>query len=349
MLRVADSSPADRRLSPVIRLPPAKLNLTLAVLGRRSDGYHDLHSVVVPLALADRLSVAPAHGPQDSLSVSGHDAGSLASNLVLRAFAAARTALRGAVNSVPLAARLDKQIPVGAGLGGGSSDAAAALDAALDVWGAEAALGTDELATLRGRVAIGLGSDVPFFLAGGAAVLSGRGDIVDPLPALRGGRPGVLLVTPDLGASTPLVFSTLDEDPSAAPSDPGSTRAASNHLAGEWRAGLQTHALLVRSGVLASANDLAGAADIVVPGLRTLRRGLVRCLGRPVGLSGSGPTLWVLYASESEAAAAAEAVRNGVGDGTIVAPGAGRPSIVATAIVAAGEARVPPSAEEEGS
>ncbi len=324
--------PADRRLSPVVRLAPAKLNLSLAILGRRPDGFHDLHSIMIPLELADRLSVARAQGAEDTLKVSGFDAGSVADNLVLRAIAATRSAVGRSVDAFPLATRLEKHIPVAAGLAGGSSDAAGALDAALEAWGADLVLEPAELATLRHRVAVQIGSDVPFFLAGGAAVVTGSGDGVEPLPGLRGKPPGVLLVTAGVPAPTARVFATLDLGGAGAPSDPGSTRAASEHLAGEWRAGLRADALLTRAGVLASANDLAGAADLVVPGLRSLRRGLVRRLGRPVGLSGSGPTLWVLYASEAEAASAAASVLVALSDGSIVAPGDGRSSVVATRI-----------------
>ena len=109
-----------RRLTPVVRLAPAKLNLTLAVLGIRPDGYHDLHSVMVPLDLADRLSVSILPpGGTDSLHVDGFDPGPVADNLVLRAFAAARRHARpewGRAEPPPaLAARLEKRIPVAAG------------------------------------------------------------------------------------------------------------------------------------------------------------------------------------------------------------------------------------------
>ena len=327
-------TPADRRLAPVIRIAPAKLNLTLAVEGRRGDGYHALHSVMVPLGLADRLSLAFAAGPGDTLAVAGFDAGPSAENLVLRAIAETRAALGRAVPTPPLAARLEKQVPVAAGLAGGSSDAAAAIDGALEAWEVPAVLDPGQVEDLRRRVALRLGSDVPFFLAGGAALVTGRGEHVDPLPPLRGPVPGVLLVTPSGGLATSAAFAAFDADPAAAPRDPRSTRASSEHLAGEWRTGLRADALVTRAGVLASANDLAAAADLLVPGLRPLRRALVRALHRPVGLSGSGPTLWVLYASTTEAVGAAGVVRAGLDDGTIVAPGPDRPSIVATTIAA---------------
>src|SRR5512135_109820 len=113
---------------PIVRLAPAKLNLTLSIGPRRSDGYHDLHSIMVPLGIADRLSVARAHGPPDSLHVTGEGGPRAAApdDLVLRAFEASRRAVGRAVDAFPLAARLEKLIPIAAGLGGGSSDAAAA-------------------------------------------------------------------------------------------------------------------------------------------------------------------------------------------------------------------------------
>ena len=134
------ASDPTRALAPAVRLAPAKVNLTLAVLGTRPDGFHDLHSIMVPLDLADRLSVAVLpHGGSDSLHVDGFDPGPPADNLVLRAIAAARTAAMPVWGRrelpPPLAARLEKRIPVAAGLAGGSSDAAAAMDAALEAWG----------------------------------------------------------------------------------------------------------------------------------------------------------------------------------------------------------------------
>ena len=352
-LPIPSPRPRDRRLAPAIRLAPAKVNLTLAVEARRADGFHALHSVMVPLTLADRVSVAPATGAEDTLAVSGRNAGPLQDNLVLRAIAEARAAVGRIVPTVALAARLEKVTPVAAGLAGGSSDAAAAVDAALEAWAVDEAMEAVELARLRSRIAIRLGSDVPFFLAGEAAVVTGRGELVDPLPRLRGGPVGVLLVTPDAAVSTARVFDAYDTDPAAAPRDRASTRSSSEHLAAEWRGGLRGDALLSRAGVLATANDLAAAADVVLPGLRPLRRALVRTLRRPVGLSGSGPTLWVLYASEAEAAVAAGVVRAGIDDGTVVPPGVGRPSIIATTIAATPDATERdlaqgPRQEEEG-
>jgi 4-diphosphocytidyl-2-C-methyl-D-erythritol kinase len=318
------------RLAPIVRLAPAKLNLTLAVLGSRPDGFHALHSVMVPLGLADVLSLAPAAGSEDSLHVSGADAGPIADNLVLRAIAEARGAARQSLGpgaeSPPLSARLEKRIPVAAGLGGGSSDAAAALEGALDVWGV--ALPEPE----RRAAAARIGSDVPFFLAGGPALVEGRGELVTGLKGVVGDPPGVVLVTPAIASSTATVFAAFDAGGAAAPADPRSTRASSEHLAVELRAGLRAVDLVARAGVLASANDLAPAVFVVIPGLLALRRGLSRLLARPIGLSGSGPTLWALYPSIETATEAAGAVTRALDDGSIVAPGDGLPFVTSTSI-----------------
>ncbi|HEX8026351.1 MAG TPA: hypothetical protein VF484_09105, partial [Candidatus Limnocylindrales bacterium] len=150
------SGVADR-LQPAVRLAPAKVNLTLAVVGVRPDGFHALHSVMVPVGLHDRLSVAPAAGAEDTLHVTGADTGPLADNLVLRGIAAARRAVAQvhgpAVATPRLAARLEKHIPVAAGLAGGSSDGAAAIEAALEAWG------TDLPGPVRLATAAALGSD----------------------------------------------------------------------------------------------------------------------------------------------------------------------------------------------
>jgi 4-diphosphocytidyl-2-C-methyl-D-erythritol kinase len=326
-----------RRLAPVIRLAPAKLNLTLAVVGRRDDGYHSLHSVFVPLALADRLSLAPAAGGRDTLHVSGLDAGPPADNLVFRALAAARAAVGGGWQGGPgpapaIAARLDKRIPVAAGLAGGSSDAAATVDGALEAWGAE----LDD--QRRHAVAAHLGSDVPFFLAGGPALVEGRGEQVAPLLGLHG-APGVVLVTPVIAVATPDVFAAFDAIRSHGD---GAVRLSSAHLAEELRNGLTADTLVARAGVLASANDLLPATSLVVPELVPFKRALSRLLKRPIGLSGSGPTLWALYPSESEAAAGAAVVRAALADGGLVAPGPSEPFVCASAIVSRHEQRSQP-------
>jgi len=321
-------------LAPVLRLAPAKVNLTLAVVGRRRDGFHDLHTVMVPLGLADRLSLARAAGPRDSLHVASGEDGRTALDpagfsSVLAGIDAARRIVGRGADTFPLAARLEKRIPVAAGLAGGSSDAAAAIDGALMAWRAE--LPHED----RHRAAAGVGSDVPFFLAGGPALVEGRGERVTPLNTFAGQPPGILLVTPSVEVATAAAFAALDKDPAAAPASRGSTRLSSEHLAAELGPGyppMSADDLVRRAGVLAVANDLANAADLIVPGLRALRRALARLLGAPIGLSGSGPTLWALYSSLDAAQEAARWVRDEHAAGRLESPGAGSPFVTATTI-----------------
>jgi 4-diphosphocytidyl-2-C-methyl-D-erythritol kinase len=326
----------DPHLSPVIRLAPAKLNLTLAVVGRREDGFHDLHSVFVPLTLADRLSLAPARASarEDTLHVTGFDAGPVADNLVLLAIAAARAAVGegpGRPATPSLAARLEKHIPVAAGLGGGSSDAAAAFDGALETWGAE--LDPER----RAQAAASIGSDVPFFVRGTPALVEGRGERLTPLKGVHG-HPGILLITPRVAVRTPDVFAVFDGIRGAGD---GSVRMSSEHLAQELGNGLSAADLVARAGVLASANDLLPAAILVAPGLQGVKRALTRTLGRAVGMSGSGPTLWTLYPSLADAQAAAAVVEAAVVTGSIPTIGDGPPSIIATTITTGHEEGTP--------
>jgi 4-diphosphocytidyl-2-C-methyl-D-erythritol kinase len=297
---------------------------------------------MVPLALADRLSLARAAGVDDSLHVVGIDgrtADPASYGSVLRGIGEARRVIGRGADAFPIAARLEKRIPIAAGLAGGSSDAAAAIDGALEVWGVEV---PDEE---RRRAAAAVGSDVPFFLAGRPALVEGRGERVTPLNPLRGEAPGVVLVTPAAPLSTRAAFEALDTNPDARPSNAGSTRLSSEHLAAELGPGyppMRSADLVVRAGVLAVANDLANAADVVLPGLRSLRRALTRLLGVPIGLSGSGPTLWALYPALAGAEEAASRVREQAALGLLDSPGDGPPFVTATTIVATTE---PPGRE----
>jgi 4-diphosphocytidyl-2-C-methyl-D-erythritol kinase len=330
-------------LKPVVRLAPAKVNLTLAVVGRRSDGFHDIHSVMVPLDLADRIVLGPAPGPIDRLDVLGPgggpapDLGPEPANLALRAVATARQALREAGEDGPLpslAVRLEKLIPVAAGLAGGSSDGAAVLDGALEAWGAEGRLS----AATHLTAAAALGSDCPFFLAGGWALVEGRGERVERLPAPRGAPPGIVVITPGVPVSTAAAFAS---HAAGVRPPPGAALATSAHLAAELRAGLTTARFLDRAGLLAVANDLLPAAAELVPGLHPFRRALGRLLRRPIGLSGSGPTLWVLFPSRGEAEAGAAAVRRELSGGGLVAPGE-RSCFVAAATLVSPRDQAPP-------
>ncbi|MFN2389376.1 MAG: 4-(cytidine 5'-diphospho)-2-C-methyl-D-erythritol kinase [Actinomycetota bacterium] len=155
----------------------AKVNLFLRVLGRRADGFHDIESVFHPIGLADRMTFCPGRGFSLTVSVVSPGAPGPPSdetNLVTRA-ARALAELAGVEPAATV--ELAKAIPTGAGLGGGSSNAAAALLGLRELWGLS--VGDDDLAVLGAR----LGSDVPFFLYGRSALVAGRGETVTPLPA----------------------------------------------------------------------------------------------------------------------------------------------------------------------
>lgn len=333
----------------VLRFAPAKLNLTLAVVGRREDGFHALHSVMVPLALSDAVAVAVAPAGRgaaavDTLRVSGLPLAATPDNLVLSAIAATRDAVRATwpgapADPPPLAARLTKRIPVAAGLGGGSSDAAATVAAALEAWGAT--LPEDAVRDL----AASLGSDVPFFHAGRAALVTGRGEFVEPLPDLRGEAPAVLLVTPNLPVSTAAVFAAYARGmhPTTA-----AALAASERLVAEMRAGMPATALLARAEELAAANDLLPAALEIAPSLAAFRAALGLLLGRPVGQSGSGPTAWVLYRSLAAAHKAARFVHLGSLEGTLPPIGEGEPFVAVSTILTSGLHAIPADAHNGG-
>ena len=141
------------------------------------------------------------------------------------------------------------------------------------------------------------------------------------------GEPGILLVTPAVAVRTPDVFAVFDGTRSGGD---GAIRMTSEHLAQELTRGLSVADLIARAGVLAAANDLLSAAILVEPGLVAVRRALTRVLGRPIGLSGSGPTFWTLYPSVADAEQAAATVRTAVDAGTVPTIGGTPPAIIAT-------------------
>ena len=182
---------APNRLTPaaetLVQPAHAKLNLDLAVLRVRSDGYHEISTRFQAISLHDLLLIEPA------LSTTLNGA---SDDLVLRAQQALEEA---AGRRLPARLRLVKRIPTGAGLGGGSADAAAALRGLSRLYGLYCDLK---------RVAAGLGADVPFFLVGGAAIASGRGELLAPAPP---GRGWYALAWPGFPLSTPAVYRKWDE------------------------------------------------------------------------------------------------------------------------------------------
>ncbi len=272
---------------------PAKINLALAVTGVRGDGYHLLRSVFLRLALHDVLEVESDPGTAaNSLSIDGALAAS-DDNLVL--LAAAR--LRAAIDtSLPaLRFRLVKRIPVSAGLGGGSSDAAAAVDLALQAW----ALRLHPAQRLE--VALRLGADVPFFASGnGAALVEGIGEHLVPLRAPQPPA-GLVLITLAQRLSTAEVFAEFDRQPSRT-TQVGDPVTEMVDLLREEVDGMT---LAATTTMCRDANDLWSAAIRLSPGLAAARDAAEHTLGRAVLLTGSGPTLFAVYPSEAAATRAA--------------------------------------------
>jgi 4-diphosphocytidyl-2-C-methyl-D-erythritol kinase len=278
-------------MSPQAR-PMAKINLTLEVTGRRPDGYHELRSVFLRIALADRLSVAAGWASdEDQLTVSGLPGCPIEGNLVLRTFDLLREAVDPRLPA--LRAELHKAIPLGGGLGGGSSDGASAIDLAAAAWGI--GLGPNE----RAELGEALGSDVPFFVAGEqAALVEGRGESVKLLPAIEGGV-GVLLAASSAELSTSRVFARYDEmAPEAAKTD------ASDQMARALREGMTGAQLAELATDMADANQLWPAAASLSPELVDRRETLERATDWRWALSGSGPTLFCVLPSLEEAIAA---------------------------------------------
>jgi 4-diphosphocytidyl-2-C-methyl-D-erythritol kinase len=283
---------------------PAKVNLTLAVSERRPDGYHDLSTILVRIGLADRLTARPTGGAltlggnADHLHATGLPAGPVADNLVLRAAAALRHHLGRP--EPPLEFGLEKVVPVAAGLGGGSSDAATALAVASRAWGVT----LDRPARLR--VAATVGSDVPFFaLASAAAWATGRGERLAALPPPAGTPACVLAISRD-GVATAAIFEAFDR---LGPGRVGAwerAAAVTERLASGLRAGLPAVELVRGAAELRDANDLWDALVALRPDVERLRASLESRSGRPWLLSGSGPTLFALYASLAEARGAVQ-------------------------------------------
>ncbi|MFH1502951.1 MAG: 4-(cytidine 5'-diphospho)-2-C-methyl-D-erythritol kinase [Candidatus Eisenbacteria bacterium] len=253
----------------------AKVNLGLAVLARRPDGYHEIDTVLQTVSLADSLRL---EGPRENvtLTVEGLDVPADDRNLAVRAAAA----LRRRTSCPGFAIRLEKRIPVAAGLGGGSSDAAAVL------------VGADELFGLGLRkaeleeVALGVGSDVPFLVSGGTARGRGRGELLTTLPTPR--ALWFVLATPRVAVT-----------------------AAQGYRLG--RIGLTRSAELIRLScsaiqdgdieALAASlvNDLEAGVASCCPDVAAARTALAQAGAVGVLMSGSGPTVVGLARDESQA------------------------------------------------
>jgi 4-diphosphocytidyl-2-C-methyl-D-erythritol kinase len=275
------------------RFAPAKVNLTLRVIGRRTDGYHLLDSLVVFAGVGDRLTVRPA--PALSLTVTGPFGAGLSGeddNLVLRA---ARRLAAAAGIEPHGALTLEKNLPVASGIGGGSADAAAALRLLAGFWGVAPRLD----GTALGLLALGLGADVPVCLAGLPARMGGIGERLLPVPALP--SLGMVLVNPGVGCPTAAIFRVRAEAGMGfSPEDAVPE--------GDWRTARSLAAALATSG-----NDLEAPALTVAPAIGAVLAAIRAQPGCLLArMSGSGATCFGLFPDAPSAARAASLL---MGDG----------------------------------
>lgn len=257
-------TPTDPKGGPLRAFAPAKVNLTLHVTGQRADGYHLLDSLVVFADLGDHLTLTP--GPELSLNVTGPFAEGVPGddrNLVWRA--AVLAGWTGAIH-------LDKHLPHGGGIGGGSSDAAAILRA----------LGARHDASI-------LGADVPVCLAAKATRMSGIGEQLAPVA--QAPQWAAVLVNPGVHVPTPQVFKALQDKTQAPMTDPPAGGIGDL----PWLDWLRQQ-----------RNDLEAPAIALCPVIQQVKEALSACAGAAlVRMSGSGSTCFALFDSHPSAATAA--------------------------------------------
>ena len=255
----------------------AKVNLALEVLGRRGDGYHEIVSVMQTIGLYDVLTFEAADEIEFSCSAPELQTGD---NLVLKAVHALREATGEKAGA---RITLEKKIPQDAGLGGGSSDAAAALKGLNRLWG----LG---LAAARlAEIAAGIGSDVPFFIYGGACLAQGRGEKITTLPDIRSAW--FVLLKPDV---------TIPANKTATLY--GMLRPA-HYSGGGLAAGAADRLKKGETSTGTFYNAFDRVAEAAYPGLEHYREALAKAGAGDIHLAGSGPLLFSMFDSREEALA----------------------------------------------
>lgn len=254
----------------------AKVNLALTVNAPSADGYHPLRGLFQSVSLADMVHVAPAGA--DAIVVSNDEAPEDPTNLAWRAVETVRRAVRIAQ---PFAVELTKEIPAGAGLGGGSADAAAALGLMARRYGLD-----DETAV---EIAEGLGADVPFAFHGGTMLAEGRGERLTPMRPLADF--GLAIVVPPFSMSTPAVFRRWDEL-----GGPEGQPVPDTALPPSLRGGIPLR------------NDLLPAAVSLDRRIAEWQAELADRWGTHVAMTGSGSALFAFFPSLDEARGAAEAI-----------------------------------------
>jgi 4-diphosphocytidyl-2-C-methyl-D-erythritol kinase len=250
----------------------AKINLSLRVLGKRPDGYHEIHTVLQTISLHDKLRFTVTDAPHIVLSCDDRAVPGGAENIVCRAAAALQQRFRSQQGAY---VRLEKKIPAEAGLGGGSSDAAVTLLALADLWETRAT--EDDLLEIAG----GLGADVPFFLKGGTARGTGTGKDVAELS--DAGDRFLLVIKPNVGISTSRAYQAL-KAPSLTSAEAKTILSSSQR--GEFFDNLDSDAL---------QNDFEAVAFGLEPEIARAKAGLIRTGARAALLAGSGSAVFGIF------------------------------------------------------
>ncbi len=274
----------------------AKINLYLAIRGRRPDGYHWVDTVYQSLELCDDVTVLPRRSgvvvtADDPAAPKGPD------NLAFRASAVLGRMLFGpdwepCEGRPGAAVHIVKRIPMQAGLGGGSADASATLLGLWEMWTGEPAPRPVSPSHPLWSIAAGLGADVPFGLLGGCAIGHGRGELLTPLPGLAGTP--VVLAFPPFGLSTAAVYQWWDED------HPGVPALADTPAPADLTGVVA--ALRSSKGLFATRNDLEPVVFARYPALEALKTAMLANGAWAAAMSGSGSTVFALARNDRVAA-----------------------------------------------
>jgi 4-diphosphocytidyl-2-C-methyl-D-erythritol kinase len=275
------------RTASTVRVPAyAKLNLGLRVLYRRPDGYHEIRTVFQTISLADRLDISFTPARTTRIAIAGTP--EIPDNLIERAAHLVLEALR---IQGDVLFHLKKNIPAGAGLGGGSSDAAAVL-LALPVLAGKALAGKALPGDRLHAIAMQLGSDVPFFLHGGTALGMGRGEELYPLPELPAARG--LLVAPEIHSSTAEAYRDLSARLTSIPLQ----NKLSSFQREVWRS--VTGGSDVADGFGVDENDFEEVVFARHRELRRIKERLLRFGAERAAMTGSGSAIFGIFADAKE-------------------------------------------------
>ena len=266
-----------------IHLAPAKLNLRLKITGRRPDGYHNLVSIMATVSLYDRIELQITSRNLITISCEGFSAPADKENLACRA-AQAFFAKTGIDHGLSI--KLTKNIPVAAGLGGGSSDAACVLKALNQIWSCP--LSAKELAEL----ALGLGADVPFFLTEKPCIVRGIGEILEPIE--KWPKLWYIIVTPPIRVSTAWVYGNLNWSPLEGTGELELTKDEYQFIIVNLK-----KKVFVIARVL--DNDLERVTASHFPAIEDIKKTLMDSGSDGVLMSGSGPSVFGVFGSKDRA------------------------------------------------